>query len=210
MKLAFSIDALTAAGDRSWRLLKDEMHWRPSTFAADFKSGDASLTDAKKVEYWHGRRLQRDRELGLKAKDKPGLFDFFMRGVFAHAIVHRFSPPAVPDKEQLSATLAAATPGRPWLLYLDLGGGFRVLDSSREKVIGNIKIAVRGEIASSPDYIWPKAAANAIYVDGIYRQFLAGWLLHLQSRRLGVFVPDVEKAAAVDASLAAIRNYRHE
>jgi hypothetical protein len=89
--------------------------------------------------------------------------------------------------------IAALAPGSPWLVYLDLGGNFRALDSGTASIIGNLDIAVRGDIASSPDYVGPQAAADARLMAEMHRQFLAGWLEHLKSRRLGVFVPDVEK-----------------
>lgn len=210
LKLAFSIDALNLAGDRAWRLLDDGEHWRPCRFAEELAVGDARLSGADEVAAWIGLRLKRDRELGLKALKKPGMFDFFMRGIFAHAIVHRFAPAPVPDRAQLAESVAATAPGRPWLVYLDLGGCFRTLDSSREPIIGNPSVAVRGEIASSPEYIGSKAAANTLFLDELYRQFLGGWLIHLQSRRLGVFVPDVEKLGDIRQLQEAIYNCPHE
>lgn len=193
MKLCFSIDGLSASGDHAWRLQEDLQHWRSCSFAEDLRTGDARPVNRTDVEQWPGRRLKPDKELGLIAKARPGMFDFFMRGVFAHVIVHRFTPAPIPAREQLVQLLRESEPGTPWLIHLDLAGHFRMLDTCREKIIGNTEIAVRGEIASSSDHVGEKAAADEVYADEIYRQFLAGWCLHLVSRRLGVFVPDLEK-----------------
>jgi hypothetical protein len=210
MKFCFTIDALSAAGNEAWRLMADEQRWRTATFAEDVQSQDARLTEDEIVRGWMGRRLSRDKQLGLKPREKPGMFDFLMRGIFAHAIVHRFSPAPVPDKDQLASTMAKAQPGCPWLVYLDLAGHFQALDTRHESIIANTHIAVRGEIASSQDYIGPKAAEDAILVDEIYRQFLAGWYTHLVSRRLGIFVPDAEKLEDEDQLRKKILAWKHE
>lgn len=210
MKFCFTIDALSAAGNEAWRLTSDDQRWRKATFAEDVKSEDARLTDEGIVRGWMGMRLSRDKRLGLKPREKPGMFDFLMRGIFAHAIVHRFGPAPVPARDQLACTIARAEPGSPWLVYLDLAGHFQVLDIRHEGIIANTHIAVRGEISSSRDYIGPKAAEDKILVDEIYRQFLAGWHTHLVSRRLGIFVPDVEKLEDEDHLREKILTWNHE
>ena len=196
MQIGFTLDALSAAGDRAWRLQNDGK-WRPATFAEDARSGDRLDPGVEQIRDLVGRRLRRDRERGLLAQERPGMFDFLMRGIFAHAVVHRFSSPAIPERAQMIATLAALPPGTPWLLYLDLGGSFRALDTGVERIIGNLKIAVRGEIASAAGYVGAQAAVDTAYVELLYRQFLSGWLEHLKSRKPGVFVPDPEKLKEV-------------
>lgn len=193
MNIAFSIDALSASGDKSWRLMRDQRHWRPITFADDLKPEDARMENLDDVRAWMGRRLVKDKEFGLVPKGRPGIFDFLMRGIFAHAIVHRFSPAPIPDRGELEATLRKATPGRPWLIHLDLAGHFRAIDTSSRSILNDPAIAVRGEIASSSAYVGEDAAASKTYIETLYRQFLAGWLQHLQTRRVGIFVPDAER-----------------
>lgn len=193
MRLGLSLDALSAAGDVAWRLQADLQHWLPCPFAADLRPTDALIESPTEAGRWAGQRMNKDKALGLKPAGRPGLFDFLMRGIFTHAIVHRFSPAPIPEQTQMCKAIAALPPGRPWLVYLDLGGNFRALDSETAPIIGNLDIAVRGDIASSPDYVGPQAAGDARLMGEIHRQFLAGWLEHLKSRRLGVFVPDVEK-----------------
>ncbi len=210
MKLAFSIDAVDASGAEAWRLRADGESWRRCVFAEDLKEGDARLTDLEEVSDWAGRRLRRDRARGLVPKDKPGMFDFLMRGIFAHAVVHRFSPPPIPDKSQMLAALRDAKPGVPWLLYLDLAGHFRLLDTSRQKILGNLEIAVRGEIASSPAYVGSQAVEDDRRMQELYRQFLGGWLQHLKSRRLAVFVPAVEETESEEKLRRAIEQWRWE
>lgn len=210
MKLGLSLDALTASGEQAWRLQADRQHWRSCPFAADLRPDDALLETLAEAVPLAGQRLKKDKVLGLKPAGRPGLFDFLARGIFVHAIVHRFSPASIPDKAQMTAALAALAPGSAWMLYLDLGGNFRVLDSGSEPIIGNLNIAVRGEIASSAGYVGAEAAADTRLMDEIYRQFLAGWLEHLKSRRLGVFVPDAEKLQDEQTLLRAITSWQHE
>ena len=210
MKLGLSMDALSAAGDHAWRLQDDRQHWQPCSFAADLRPGDALLATPDEAAPLAGQRMKKDKILGLKPAGRPGLFDFLARGIFAHAVVHRFSPAAIPDSKQMTATLAGLKPGSAWLLYLDLGGNFRALDSDSEPIIGNLNIAVRGEIASSAGFVGPEAAADTRLMDELYRQFLAGWLDHLKSRRPGVFVPDVEKLKDEQSLVQAIASWQHE
>jgi len=208
--MCFSIDALSAAGDRAWRLLEDGRHWRACTYAEAIRSGDARIADRAVAEDWAGRRLKRDRELGLTAKERPGMFDFLMRGVFAHAVLHRFSPAPLPDKSQMLDVISRLEPGTPWLVYLNPAGHFQALDTSRDAIIGNLDIAVRGEITSSAGYIGERAAGNEPLMDEIYRQFLAGWCEHLDTSNMAVFVPDAEKLKPEQTYLEHIRNWRHE
>lgn len=208
--MCFSIDALSAAGDRAWRLLEDGHHWRTCIYAEVIKSGDARIADRAIAEDWAGRRLKRDKELGLVPKDRPGMFDFLMRGIFAHAVLHRFSPAPVPDKSQMLDLIGRLEPGTPWLVYLNPAGHFHALDTSRDGILGNLDIAVRGEIASSVGYIGNQAAKNARLMGEIYRQFLAGWCEHLDTSKMAVFVPDAEKLKSEQDYLEYIRNWQHE
>jgi hypothetical protein len=172
--------------------------------------GDARIIASAEVEDWIGRRLKRDPELLLVPKEKPGMFDFLMRGTFAHAVPHRLSPAPVPDKAQMVNTIRQASPGTAWLLYLDLAGHFRMLDTAQDRIIGNAGIAVRGEIASGTGYVGKKAASADTIMDQTYCQFLAGWLEHLTTRRLGVFIPDAEKLEPEEAIKQKICDWQHE
>ena len=210
MQLAFTMDALDAAGRHAWRLQKDMRRWRACTFAEPARADDALLAGPAEAEKLHGRRLRRDRESGLIFRDKPGRFDFLMRGIFSHAVLHRFSAAPVPDKHQMLETIAALRPGTPWLVHLDVAGHFRALDTTSEGILGNLRIAVRGEIASAEGYVGKAAAADDTLMDLTYRQFLGGWLEHLQTGRMGVFVPDIEKLKEQADCLAAIHAWRPE
>ncbi|MDQ7010209.1 MAG: hypothetical protein Q9M29_00170 [Mariprofundaceae bacterium] len=208
--MCFSIDALSAAGDKAWRLLEDRHHWRTCIYAEAIKSGDARIADRAIAEDWAGRRLKADKKLLLEPKDKPGVFDFLMRGIFAHAVLHRFSPAPVPDKSQMLDLIGGLEPGTPWLVYLNPAGHFQALDTARDGILGNLDIAVRGEIASSAGYIGSQAARNARLMDEIYRQFLAGWCEHLDTSKMAVFVPNAEKLKSEQDYLEHIRNWQHE
>lgn len=192
MRLAFSIDALDAAGSHAWRLLDDQRSWRACTYAEPLHAGDARL-NARTAEKLTGHRMQQDKDSGLTKRGKTGMFDFLMRGIFTHAILHRLADPPVPSRDNMLATIAGLEPGTPWLLYLDVAGHFRALDSNHSRIIGNLDIAVRGEIASSPAYIGAGAVSDEALMDRTWRQFLGGWLEHLKSGNMAVFVPDVEK-----------------
>jgi len=203
LKTAFSIDALDAAGSHAWRLQGDMQHWRECIYAEALQDGDARL-GASEAGKFNGHRMKPDRELGLVMRGRPGTFDFLMRGIFTHAILHRLTTPPIPLREDMLTTIAELVPGTPWLLYLDQAAHFRRLDSSREPIIGNLAIAVRGEIASSAAYVGPEAVANETLMDRTWRQFLGGWLEHLQSRNMSIFVPDVEKLKSEADYLALI------
>ena len=209
MNICYSIDALSPAGDKAWRLQTDNT-WRPCTYADPLERNDARITDKAEAENWIGRRLKKDKETVLAPKDKAGKFDFLMRGIFAHAVMHRLSDAVLPDKGQMIHTIAELTPGTPWLLYLDAEGEFHALDTGHERIIGNLEITVRGEIASSENYIGPKAAADEKMMDDLYRQFLSGWLDHLKSSNMNVFVVDIEKLKDESTYIEEIRNWRHE
>ncbi len=209
MKLCFSIDALSASGGKTWRLLENQ-NWRECIYAEALRDGDARITDKQSAEFWAGRRLKRDKKTTLKPKEKAGLLDILMRGIFAHAVLHRDSSAPVPDKEQMIACFERLPPGTPWLVYLDVSGHFQALDTSRTSIITNLDIAVRAEIASSENFIGPKAAANEKMMNNLYHQFLAGWLDHLNSSNMNVFVPDPEKLKEESACIEAIQNWRHE
>jgi len=210
MKLAFSMDALDAAGSRAWRLQADKQHWRSCIYAEPMQNQDARLEDRVAAETLHGRRMKRDKEAGLIIREKPGAFDFLMRGIFTHAVLHRFSATPIPDKEQMMDTIGKLEAATPWLLYVDVAGHFKALDTTCEPIIGNLRIAVRGEIASAEAYVGKLAAANEAMMDLQYRQFLGGWLGHLRSGNMAVFIPDAEKTDTQENYLSRINDWQHE
>ncbi|MDX8396411.1 MAG: hypothetical protein R8K22_08365, partial [Mariprofundaceae bacterium] len=193
MKFYFTIDALSAAGNKAWRLQEDRETWRECTYAEPITAKDASVSDQVEAEKLTGLRLKKHKDLGLIVKGKPGTFDFLMRGIFSHAVLHRLSAAPIPDKIQMIEKMKSLKPGSPWLLYLNPAGQFQGLDTSNGRIIGNLDIAVRGEIASSPDYIGEKPAADEKIMDTLYRQFLGGWFEHLQTRNMAIFIPDADK-----------------
>ena len=209
MKLFFSVDALSLLGDKAWRLEKNRT-WRTCKFGEPLQGTDARITDKKDVRDWINVRLQKDEEFGLKVKGKAGLFDFLSRGIFAHVILHRLSPAPVPNKDLMVQTIAQAEVGTPWLLYLDLAGNFRMLHSEETPIIANPDIAVRGEIASSASYVGVEAVKNQDMMDSLYYQFVAGWLMHLETSRLSVFVPDLEDIRPLEECLQSIQDWEHE
>lgn len=210
MRFYFTIDALSARGDKAWRLQHDMESWRPCTYAEAIRPGDAEVTDRELAQKWAGRRLVKDKELGLVAKAKAGRFDFLMRGIFAHAVLHRLSTAPLPSKEQMLKEMASLKPGIPWLLYLNVAGQFTALDTGNSKIIGNLDIAVRGEIASSENYIGPRAAANEPMMNTLYHQFIAGWWEHLQTSQMAVFIPDAEKLKEESFYIEKIQNWQPE
>jgi len=210
MKVTFSIDALDASGSHAWRLLDDEKTWRECVYAEPLREHDARISDKKIAEDWVGRRLKKDKTYGLVAKSKAGKFDFLMRGIFAHAALHRLSPAPVPDKQQMIDCIAGLKPGTSWLLYLDISGNFHAVDTKVTGIIGNLDIAVRGEIASSEDYVGTKAIENTEMMNEIWCQFLGGWLEHLKSSHMGVFVPEVKRLKEESNYIEAIQDWQHE
>ncbi len=209
MRLCYTIDALSARGDKAWRLQKNGS-WRPCRYAEPLRDGDWCTENPEEAEAWHGQRLKRTKD-GFVRKGKPGVFDFWMRGVFAHATPHHLSAPPLPDKAQMLETIAALEPGRPWLLYLDPSARFRAIDTATTPIIGNLDIAVRGEIASAPDWVGPQAVRDDARMEELWKQFLAGWLEHLRTARMGVFVPDAGRLKpSAEAYLEEIRNWRPE
>ncbi|MDQ6978811.1 MAG: hypothetical protein Q9M09_01390, partial [Mariprofundaceae bacterium] len=141
MKCSFSIDALADSGAKSWRLLADREHWRTAVFAEPLQAGDLQLAADEDAAAWHGLRLRHDKE-GLRVHDRPSRFDFLMRGVFSHAVLHRCSAAPIPDLQQMRDVVAAHDAGVPWLLYVNIAGQFAMLDTRTEPLIGNLRIAV--------------------------------------------------------------------
>ncbi|MDQ6970491.1 MAG: hypothetical protein Q9M16_08280 [Mariprofundus sp.] len=209
MKICFSIDALSPSGAKAWRLLENQS-WRECIYAEALQPNDARILDTKTAETWLGLRLKKDKQLVLRPQKKAGRFDFLMRGIFAHAVLHRLSVPPLPDKAQMLACYAQLDVGKPWLVYLNIAGQFKALDTSQTSIMHNLDIAVRGEIASSVDYIGSKAADNEQMMQDNFRQFLAGWLDHLKSSNMNVFIPDLEKLNPDDDTVAAIQDWQHE
>jgi len=209
MNITFSIDALSPAADKAWRLQSDDS-WRTCTYAEALQKNDARITSPNTAEGWAGRRMQKDKELGLIAKDKAGMFDFLMRGTFAHAVLHRLSAAPIPDKTQMIQATAALEPGTAWLIYLNTAGQFKAIDANNSKIIGNLDIAVRGEIASSGDYIGEKASLNEDLMDNTFLQFLGGWLEHLKTSNMGIFIPDIEKLKEESEYNSDIQNWQPE
>jgi len=209
MKIIFSIDALSPAADKAWRLQKNDT-WRVTEYAAPLQADDAHILKPSIAESWLGRRMQKDDKLGLLAQQKTGMFDFLSRAIYAHAVIHRLSSASIPDQKQMLAMVASLKPATAWLLYLNTAGQFTVLDSNNTKIIGNLDIAVRGEIASSENYIGPIASQNDDLMGTQYRQFLEAWLEHLKTSKMSVFVPDVEKLNEKDEILTEIQQWQHE
>jgi len=209
MKLSFSIDALSPSGAKAWRLLENNS-WRECIYAEPLKDGDAQIADKKSAEDWSGRRLKKDKQLVLVPQQKAGTFDFLMRGVFAHAVLHRCTSAPIPAKAQMIACFESLIPGTAWLVYLNVAGHFVALDTGKVSIMNNLDIAVRGEIASSENYVGPVAAANGSMMDTLYRQFLAGWLDHLKSSNMNVFIPDAEKLKEESIYIEEIQNWQSE
>lgn len=210
MKLTFTIDALSARGDKAWRLQNDMESWRESTYSEPIHEDDAQISDRSSADEWVGKRLVTDKKHGLVAKEKAGKFDFLMRGIFAHAVLHRLSAAPLPGKAQMLDVMASLKPGTPWLLYLNVAGQFTTMDTTGAKIIGNLDIAVRGEIASSEEYIGPKAAGNEHMMDELYHQFIAGWDEHLQTSQMSVFIPDADKLKEESFYADRIQNWQPE
>lgn len=209
MNLCFSIDALSPSGAKAWRLLENDS-WRECIYAETLKDGDARITDKKSAETWSGLRLRKDKELVLVPQKKAGTFDFLMRGIFAHTVLHRSSAAPLPTKEQMISCIHDHPAGTPWLVYLNVAGQFKAIDTSSTSILNNLEIAVRGEIASSEDYIGPKATETEKMMDTLFRQFLAGWLDHLKSSNMNIFVPDPEKMNEEEKYIEEIQNWQHE
>ncbi|MDQ6989163.1 MAG: hypothetical protein Q9M19_04710 [Mariprofundaceae bacterium] len=209
MKLFFSVDALSLRGNQAWRLQEDKT-WRVADFGQPLQDSDAKLSDKDEVASWVNMRLKKDKLAGLKTNGKAGVFDFFMRGIFAHVILHRLSPAPVPNKDIMLQTIAQAEVGTPWLLYVDIAGNFRMLHSEENPIIANPNIAVRGEIASSALFIGEEAVKNSSMMDALYHQFIAGWLAHLETSRLSVFIPDIEDIRPIEECVEKIKAWAHE
>ncbi len=209
MRCYFSIDALAASGDASWRLQQDEQTWRCCTFAEALQADDCRMTEQSDAAAWHGRRLKREKDQ-LQAQEKAGRFDFLTRGIFAHAILHRCSVVPIPDLLQMREVVKRHEAGTPWLLYLNIAGQFVMLDTLTTSIMGNLNIAVRGEIASSPAYVGEEAACDDVLMTKIYHQFLAGWWQHLHTSRMGMFVPEASALRPLEEYTAHIDGWQAE
>jgi len=209
MKLCFSIDALSPAADQAWRL-QDNQSWRHIDYAEPLHPHDQRMNSPKEAEAWLGIKMRKDKDMGLVPKGKSGIFDVLMRAIYTHAVLHRLSDVAIPERQQMLDVIRRLPIGTPWLLYLNLAGQFSALNTKQERIIGNLDIAVRGEIASSAAYIGEEAATRDELMDVTYRQFLEGWLEHINTGKMAVFVPDVEKLEEEEVILHKIQQWHHE
>ncbi|MDQ6964692.1 MAG: hypothetical protein Q9M13_07205 [Mariprofundales bacterium] len=203
--IIFTIDALLDSGRRAWRMSDGRKRWRSATFAEDMQRDDAMLTDIGSVEEWLGVRMRQNSSLGLVAQGRSGLFNFLQRGIFTHAVIHRTSSAPLPDREQMCSVLADMEVGCAQILYLDLVAIFRSRPATQ--LINNPTIAVRGEVASSAQFIGVDAADNSAYTSMLWQQFTAGWLHHLGSRRTNCFIPNLEQAPPAEESLRRIEQF---
>jgi len=210
MKLHYSIDALTSSGRKAWRLQKDLQHWRACIYAETTQISDATFTDQDQAQAWTMLRMQKHHDFILIPKQKAGTFDFLMRGIFTHAVLHRESSAPIPEQQQMLQLITSLEPGTAWLVYLNVAGHFKALRANHEKIIGNLDIAVRGEIASSANYIGAHAACDEALMNSTYHQFLGGWWEHLRTSNMGIFIPDVEKLQEQQEYLAFIRSWQPE
>lgn len=192
MKSCFSIDALSSSGKQAWRLQEDGRSWRSITYAECLQAHDARIGDEKELQAWQHLRMRADKERGLIPYKKMSAWDILVRGVFTHLVLHRQSSAPIPDKAQMIQCMSSLTVGTPWLLYLNIAGQFQAIDTSTTSILNSVTIAVRGEIASSAEYIGELATQNETMMDELYRQFLGGWLEHLKSKNMQVFVPDTK------------------
>ncbi|MDQ6962883.1 MAG: hypothetical protein Q9M28_10240 [Mariprofundaceae bacterium] len=204
MKLAFSLDAMSSSAQKSWRLGVDEQ-WHVCQFSQDVGAEDYLIDDPDELKKWQGKRLKKTNT-GMVVSDKAGLFDFLMRGNFVYPVLQRFSAPTLPSKENLEQCIRHGRAGKAQLLYLNLAGQFSLLDTTNNPIIGNLNIAVRGEIASSSLYVG--ADVSQIFLDIWYVQFLHAWLEHLKCKRLGIFIPEPHKTKSEDEITADILNWQ--
>lgn len=211
MKVYFSIDALTVSGSQAWRLQEQNgpTLWRKCIYAEPLQKNDAQL-DKQQAMPWMMMRMVKDKDAVLIPQKKAGVFDFLMRGIFTHAVLHRLSAAPLPDKKQMIQTIKKLHAGTPWLLYLDIAGHFCALDTEKNSIIGNLDICVRGEIASSPEYIGEKAAQKIVMMDELYHQFLAGWLEHLNTSKMSVFIPEPNTLEELGVYVQSIKSWQHE
>ena len=209
MKLCFSIDALSPAADQAWRL-QDNQSWRRIDYAEPLQAHDQRMSTPKEAEVWLGIKMQKDKDVGLIPKGKSGIFDVFMRAIYTHTVLHHLSDVAIPERQQMLDVVRSLPVGTPWLLYLNLAGQFSALNTKQGRIIGNLDIAVRGEIASSAAYIGEQAVMQDDLMNVTYRQFLEGWLEHINTGKMAVFVPDVEKLEEEEQTLQKIQQWHHE
>jgi len=202
--MAFSLDALSSSAQKAWRL-KTNGQWQPCAFAQDICIDDHLVCQKSELQQWQGKRLKHKNNRMIVSQ-KSGFFDFLMRGVFIYPVLHRFSAPTLPSKEDLTACIHAAIAGKSQLLYLNIAGQFRVFEIYNNPIIGNPDIAVRGEIVSSSDYLG--SAVSSENIESLYLQFISAWLEHLQCKRLGIFVPELRKTKSEQEMITDILNWQ--
>ncbi len=211
MNYGFSIDALSASGKQAWRLQTGpKQQWQACVFAAKLRPSDACIESKQEAQNWIGCRFKKDDKYGLIKSKKTGVFDFLSRGIFGHAILHRFSIAAMPSFEQMQEAIGQANPGTASLPYLSPAGHFAILDSQQTPIIGNLDIAVRADIASDPAFIGKQAVKNTAAMQLLYQQFMFAWLQHLQSGRMGLYIPASEGLTPLKKILKSIDHWQAE
>jgi len=189
VNIAFSLDALSSSAQKAWRL-NDKDQWTACDFSQDIRTHDKLVHDPKALQQWQNKRLKKTNK-GMVVSQKAGFFDFLMQGIFIYPVLHRFSEPTLPNKDDLANCIYTATAGKSQLLFLNLAGQFQRFYTENNPIIGNPNIAVRADIISSPQYLGENV--SHAHIDTLYLQFISAWLEHLQCKRLGIFIPELRK-----------------
>lgn len=104
-------------------------------------------------------------------------------------IAHRQERVIIPHEQELKSVLRNGDDSETSTLILSLDGRFELLPRVHINVVGNPSWAVRYEtFDGGNDYVGPDAADDEDHVSQVYVAMLGGWVDHVLSGRLNVYV----------------------
>ncbi len=183
--MKFTVEA-RLFGEGAYRLQEDGS-WRNLGRERELQEGDrifGKLYETTSFVFYQG-----ELELGLEVYlVNPKLSGLGSKEAYIEAIVHREKKPRHFSREELERAIREGDDRRNNSLVLDLEGYFRLL-SFEEAMRRLSPIAVRHEtFIAGNDYVGREAVKDKEFIEETFLAMLGGWIRHLESGELGVYV----------------------
>ncbi len=172
---------------KNYRLQKNGT-WR--TLKKDFslEENDQHITSLSEVEMY----CREDQSIEIEGKmfranpsGPIGLGDKTL--VFVHPRLFRFERPLIPDKRDLIEKIAEADLCKIYSPIINLEGNIDLRDWEIKNPVKDYSIAARAE-SLGDDYLGFSAARDESFISNIYTSLLDGWLIHLETGKLNIFI----------------------
>ncbi len=179
--------------DKLYRLQQDQS-WRcsESYFQQSFLT--LSDTDQLFLKLEHLRPYFKQKKVNIEGEEysinQDEIDVFGGRNAFLLPKVYRLTVPLLPSREELTQVIAEGDDRQNNALIIDLEGHFKLMGFSRARRV-LAPIAVRNEAyVAGNGYVGIVPAQDAIFLEREYLSLLEGWVSHLHSGRLDIFVDE--------------------